>query len=535
FLYPGGYVYDLDNDGDVDETDGDWLVNWVRGYKDGVSVKKEWLLGAVDHSVPALMVPPSRPRWYYGTLITDSERTSFDTFVTDKAARQTLVFVGARDGMLHAFDGGKFRWDDNPDTAASENRGYFLWEGSPKAPNYGTGDELWAFIPNNLVSRFKNNLLKADDQSYVDASPALADVYINGAWKTVLICAEGNGGDTVFALDVTDPGNPIFLWEFADPDLFRSRSSPAVAKIGRILSGSTTKWAAFFVSGKTYDNTIYPSVYIIDISTGSVIQRVFLDAETNGVGGTPSGQPAIVDSDGNGYIDRVYIGTDKGYMYKINIPDDPDTARYSIGHCVINTDFTSGTTTVPSDRRYQPIYASPTVVVDNGFTDTGEIIYNVMVFFGTGDSPYFDEDINTQNTNYYFYAYNDHNEKGACDAGTVDLDWLLELPAGNRVWYSAFAAAGSIYFGTSTAETEDPCAAVEANANQGMLYAFSLSGTPRFSQQVGNVLASPIVEDEHLYFRTVDGLTSLGSGQYNNEVSVGGIGKSALSMWREIF
>ncbi|MFH0845772.1 MAG: hypothetical protein V1930_09855, partial [Pseudomonadota bacterium] len=135
----------------------------------------------------------------------------------------------------------------------------------------------------------------------------------------------------------------------------------------------------------------------------------------------------------------------------------------------------------------------------------------------------------------YFYAYNDHNEKGACDAGTVDLDWLLELPAGNRVWYSAFAAAGNIYFGTSTAETEDPCAAVEANANKGMLYAFSITGKPKFSRQVGNVLAPPVVEDEHLYFRTVDGLTSLGSGQYNNTVSVGGIGKSALSMWREIF
>ena len=33
---------------------------------------------------------------------------------------------------------------------------------------------------------------------------------------------------------------------------------------------------------------------------------------------------AIVDSDGNGYLDRIYIGTDKGYLYKVNIPDDPE-------------------------------------------------------------------------------------------------------------------------------------------------------------------------------------------------------------------
>ena len=94
------------------------------------------------------------------------------------------MYVGSRDAMLHAFDGGKFRWGDNPVTSEEENRGYFLWEGEGEdsAPNYGTGAELWAFIPANLIPRLKNNKLGEDDQAYVDASPTIADVKVNDTW-----------------------------------------------------------------------------------------------------------------------------------------------------------------------------------------------------------------------------------------------------------------------------------------------------------------------------------------------------------------
>lgn len=117
-----------------------------------------------------------------------------------------------------------------------------------------------AFIPTNLLPRLKNNYLQGNDKAYVDASPALADVYVNNAWRTVLLAAEGNGGDTIFCLDVTDPTVPKFMWEFSDSDLFRSRSSPSVAQIGLILYQTTTKWVAFFVSGKTFDDMLYPSL-----------------------------------------------------------------------------------------------------------------------------------------------------------------------------------------------------------------------------------------------------------------------------------
>lgn len=540
YIIPDGYVYDLNDDDALTEADGDWLVNWVRGYKDGVSTVKEWLLGPIDHSVPAVQIPPGKPRWYYGSAVTEEEREEFDVFLELWKERQTVVYVGSRDGMLHAFDGGKFRWGDNPDTKGiEENRGYFLWESG--VPNYGTGEELWSFIPANLISRLKNNYLSEDDQAYVDASPTIADVKINSSWKTVLLCAQGNGGDTVSCLDVTDPAAPFFMWEFADPDLYRSRSSAAVSQIGRILMGGTSRWVAFFVSGKTYDDTLYPSVYIVDIEDGSLIERVFLDDDPDGTGrgkgGTVSGQPAVVDSDENGYIDRIYIGSDKGYMYKINIPDDPDAWNYKISHSIINTDFTDEDgNTVPTAYQLQPVYASPSVTIQNSFSATGELEYDINIFFGTGDSPYYDEDINTGTTRYNFFAYKDTADKGETTDSTVSLDWYLELPEGHRVFASAFAAAGNIYFGTSTAETEDPCEAVDKDSNSGKIYAVDIEdGTVKMDLVVGNIRVPPLVDDKHLYVKTPEGnIETFGGDGYNNEVIMGAVVETSVSSWKEI-
>ena len=569
------YIHDFNGDNNFGESDADWLVQWVRGYKQpNTSTQKAWKLGPIDHSTPALLVPPGYPLWYFGSQVTKAERDKYKEFKDALEERDSVLFVGSRDGMLHAFDAGKYRYGDNPETVGiEENRGYFLWEEKPtpapdycasyagNCPNYGTGEELWAFIPANLLPRLKNNLLKADDQSFVDASPALSDVYIDtnsdgdsDTWRTVLLSAEGNGGDTVFCLDVTDPLNPTFMWEFAAPELFRSRSSPAVAQIGRIRDPNGTdavKWVAFFVTGKVESSTLFPSIYMIDIADGSVLRKVVLDdpidldesgtiegAEIDyGKGGVPSGQPAIVDSDENGYIDRLYVATDKGLMYKVNIPDDPkNPAAWDINHCVLNTDFTDAdSNTIPSDQRLHPVYASPAIVVDNEITAGGDIAYKVMVFFGTGDNPYYDENINTATTRYHFFAYLDTNEKGESDPAKHNLDWFIELPAGNRIFASAFAAAGQIYFGTSTAETEDPCEGhLTPEGNEGRIYAVTLEGVILLNKVVGDIRTSPLVEDEHLYFRTPTGLQSLGSGIYNNEVQAAGEPTINIRSWREI-
>ncbi|GAG60839.1 unnamed protein product, partial [marine sediment metagenome] len=308
-------------------------------------------------------------------------------------------------------------------------------------------------------------------------------------------------------------------------------------KIGRIFSEGAAKWVAFFVSGKSEDAGQYPSIYMLDVADGSVVERIVLDAAASGVGGVPSGQPTVVDSDGNGYLDRIYIGTDKGLLYKVNIPDNPDAVDYGISHCVINLDFTDeASRTVDVDQQYHPIYGSPVVMIDNQISPEGLIDYDLKIFFGTGDSPYYDENINMAETQYHFFAYRDQSPKGECDQSAVSLEWLFELPPGHRIFASAFAAAGQIYFGTSTAETEDPCESVGGGYGLGKIFAFGMDGTQAFEQTVGNIIVAPLVQDEHLYIKTQSlGLQSFGDGEYNNKVRMGGFADFDIKYWREVF
>jgi hypothetical protein len=305
------------------------------------------------------------------------------------------------------------------------------------------------------------------------------------------------------------------------------------------------------VTGKVENASLFPAIYMIDISNGSVLHKVVLDDVVDldgsgiieafevdyGRGGVPSGQPAVVDSDENGYIDRMYLGTDKGFMYKINIPDDPqNTNSNSVTHCVLNTDMVDeDMNTVAAGQRWHPIYASPAVVVDNSISPLGDIEYNVIVLFGTGDSPYFDENINTATTRYHFFAYADTANKMECTPSKHKLEWFLELDEGHRIFASAFAAAGQIYFGTSTSETEDPCEGhLEVDGNEGRIYAVTLEGVVLLNKVVGDMSTSPLVEDEHIYFRTPTGLQSMGSGVYNNEVQAAGTPSINFRAWREV-
>jgi hypothetical protein len=158
-----------------------------------------------------------------------------------------------------------------------------------------------------------------------------------------------------------------------------------------------------------------------------------------------------------------------------------------------------------------------------------------MVLVGAGGSPYYDENINTADTRLHFFAYVDTAEKGVCNPDDQFLDWFIELDEGHRIFASAFAAAGQIYFGTATSETEDPCEPnMQAGGNEGRIYSVTLEGVVLLNRVVGDVFTSPLVEDEHLYFRTPTGLQSLGSGMYNNEVVAAGRPSITIRSWQEV-
>jgi hypothetical protein len=577
YIWPDGYAHDVNRDGSFDaterQTDAAWLVEWVRGFRQPeTGVKKEWLLGPVNHSVPALMVPPGYPRWLYGTEVTDAERASFADFQKKHQARPSVLFVGSGDGMLHAFDAGAFRHGDNPDTPGiTENRGYFQWEenkeaspqycetiGGLKCPNYGMGKELWAFIPASQVPRLKNNLLSAGDRAQINTPPALSDVYIDtdgdgiaDRWRTIVICAAGNGGDNIFCLDVTDPNRPTFLWEFSSTDLFRDPNAQAVVQIGRILDPltGTPKWVAFISTGEIQNIEHFSAIYLLDVSKGSVIQRVVLDdaIDLNGSGtiendevayGRASvlgGHPAIVDLDDNGFVDRLYVGSNRGLVYKINLPDGPETPS-NITHCVLNTDFTDKDgNQIPIEQRHNAIYATPKVVVENGIEEDSNLDNHLRIVFGTGESRSEYKGIDTPDARNYIFSYVDKAAIGECNPNKHELDWFYELEKNFGLHAPIVASPDRLYVGTSTTEVEDQCVVLRSeNSDLGLLTVMDLEGVVYLSRRIGNVHFAPLLEDQHIYLTTPAGLLSLGSGIYNNELLSFGVPIVNARSWEEV-
>jgi hypothetical protein len=577
-VWPTGYTYDFSGDGIFDasnlKADANWLVQWVRGYeRPGENFIKEWQLSEPGLSGPSLMVPPGYPKWLWGTAISDDERQSYIDFRDAQKERDSILFVGSGQGLLHALDAGNYRYGDNPLTHhIRENRGYFVWEpkdvDSPSyceyydgstCPNYGTGREIWSFIPAGILPLLKNNALKNGDRFSVDISPIISDVFIdsNGdgkrdTWRTVILCTVGAPVRSVFCLDVTDPYDPVFLWERSMSDLNRDGLSPTVVRIGRILhpQSGESMWAAFIASGRMAKMDRYPKVILLDIEDGRIIEEIILDgaadmnedgylsdSEVNfNRGEILSGQPAIIDSDNNGYIDRVYVASSRGFIYKVNLPDDAQLQEMGFTQCVINTDYIdSKNQSIPKDLRWQPFYASPTVMIDKRLIDNSETAPLVRIFIGTDGNDNKPLDIEDKLNWNIFFSYIDTNPKGMCEQENHQLDWFVELEEGHRITTSAFGAADRVYFGTTVSGSLNLCATGgQPEGEQGKLHIFDFEGVKIMSGQVGNVNINPLVTDEHLYLMMPYGPRSLGSGVYNNRLGSFNEPMVTVRAWEEV-
>jgi len=164
-------------------------------------------LGDVFHSEPFMVEPPHYFQFLASNLIprTSSSTTGepYLTFAQRQAKRRKVLYVGANDGFLHAFDGAVW----GRDTA-----------NFPTSFDLGTGREIFAYSPRQVMANKFPNLLNFPPlpQYFVDGSMGSADVFIDPAhsgtptaseraWRTVLVGGLRQGGRGYFALDVTQP------------------------------------------------------------------------------------------------------------------------------------------------------------------------------------------------------------------------------------------------------------------------------------------------------------------------------------------
>jgi type IV pilus assembly protein PilY1 len=278
------------------------LVDFLRGNKgleqDGdVSHAQIWrkrahVLGDIVNTQPVYMKAPS-------ASYEDSGYSTYKTSGT-ASARKPVVFVSGNDGMLHAFNAYTSSVTVSGTTVAS-------------------GEEMWAYIPSQAMPTMKN---LADPnythRYFVDGLITVADVdFGSGDWHTILVGGLGGGGTQYYALDVTDPTNPKFLWEYSHSNLGYTFSNIAVSKL------PNGEWAVFFTSG--YNNTGGTGMgylYALNPQTG-VIKTGYPLTTTSGSSGSPSnlGKLAIwADNPGtDNTAQYVYAGDLNGDLWRFDL------------------------------------------------------------------------------------------------------------------------------------------------------------------------------------------------------------------------
>ena len=192
-------------------------------------------MGDIYHSSPVAVGPP----------LLDIADESFNLFRRrpEVANRPTIVYVGTNDGVLHAF--------------VAED-----WQNPESGERLDAGHELWGFVPPILLPKL--DAASSSHQIMVDGTPVVRDIFYrrlpNDApdgdiYHTVLLMGFRAGAPGYFALDVTDPFNPEFLWQFVgDPPssgtpLGYSYGRPAIGQVLVDVNGTLQERAVALLPG----------------------------------------------------------------------------------------------------------------------------------------------------------------------------------------------------------------------------------------------------------------------------------------------
>ena len=326
----------------------------------GSGTLKTWKLGDLIHSAPQVVASPSdRYDAKFGDL-------SYQAYLVKYANRRQVIYAGANDGMLHAFNGGYYHPGDDPTTGTSASpiteHGWFTRTPTDNGSGPQLGDELWGFIPQQLLPHLQW-LTRTDYQHvyYVDLQPTIADVRIftpdvdhpNG-WGTILIggmrlggscrgaisptaatCVGGTGAPPMsvtadfgsgvqtrkfysayFVLDITNPEvAPKLLLSFTDEGLGLTTSLPKVVRVNpstdNEVLNTNAKWYMVVGSGPTGyggGTTQSATVYAVNLATGPGANNSLVQTFSVGSWDSFIGDMASFDRNLDYRTDSVYFG-----------------------------------------------------------------------------------------------------------------------------------------------------------------------------------------------------------------------------------
>lgn len=316
--------------------------------------------------------------WYAGQPKSGFTRDDYAGFAA--IARAPMVYVGANDGMLHAFDA-------------------------------RTGEEAFAYVPEGLYgTAAEPGLGKLSDplyahRYYVDGSPFVADLYMGDAadgaaapserdaekarrWQSFLVGTLGAGGKGYFVLDVTRPQEisessaaatvVIDATALADDDLGHQFQEPVRGTFSRraLQVAPLNNGRKALILGNGYNSASEKAALWVQYLDGDrEVLKIFAPKTQEAGAGNGLSAPYPVDHNNDGTVDEVYAGDLLGNLWRFDLSgSDAGQWKATLGSAAA----ASGLDDKPlfSAGPAQPITAAP-LVVDHPFGGH-------MVMVGTG-------------------------------------------------------------------------------------------------------------------------------------------------------
>lgn len=345
---------------------GEARVNWLRGAStnEGTSLRsrdfqvegktRRHIMGDVVNSSPVIS---GRKNARY-QRIPGEAGTDYKNY-----SAPNLLFVGANDGKLHAF---------NPETL----------------------EEIFAYVPNAIyhklaaVTHPEYGQGNRGHQYLVDGPLYVGDVYKNGNWRTILVGTFGAGTRGFYALDVTGGTEPTVLFELTEEDHPQLGYMLGQPQIVPLVNGG---WAIVAGNGYHYEDSTNSQLVVVNLANNAVS---FIDTGS----GRGLSEPALLPNF-SGLVQYAYAGDREGNLWKFDI-----TGNNSMKLFEARDDSNTA----------QPITSMPTLGLNPLKNDA------VMIYFGTGK--YFDigDNVPAASPVQSFYALVDSGTLIGYDAGRRD-------------------------------------------------------------------------------------------------------------------
>lgn len=454
------------------DTDVENLVNYIRGdesisgfrrrtieYDGNIANGPEpWLLGDIVHSSPVVLSKPA-----VGYDITYNDRT-FKNFRNAVSDRRQVVFVGANDGMLHAFNSGFYN---------AATKSYDTSKDSLTA--HPLGSELWAYVPYNVLPHLQYLTSPSYPHVYyVDGEPQIFevnDIWSSGTaidhpdeWGNILVVGMRFGGGEIrvdpnsdndadasddltmkssyMIMDVTDPEvPPEIIGEINHADLGYTVSRPTIVKFrapnasGSFTTPATNQWFLVFGSGPA-GTTAITRKDALNHAVSNKTAKIFaynlktrvLQTFDTGVSNAFVGGVTAADWNEDYRDDAIYFGIVGG-------DEDTPTGRLMRGVLSLTGSSLSMSFSSVVNVNDQPFSAAPFAVKDRA----GDF----WVYSGTGRFYTVEDNLSTATQSYY--GIKDPDATALIKGNTVTANADLVETTGIQVFTD-----GSILRGGST-------------------------------------------------------------------------------------